>query len=300
MSRINEALKRAGGAAARRRVSGAAEGLLEVAGDLTLDHYPAETSSQEGFVARITLGQLTGSSQKPGPVVEPQPRTGWSLAGNAMLVVGAEADPLSMEQYRRLGATLHEAQIERSLKVVMVTSATPGDGKTLTAVNLALTLSESYGRRVLLIDGDLRRPAVHSVLGLSNETGLADMLRKGTEVSFQEVSETLSVLTAGSARENTPAGLSSDRMSALLRQAVLSFDWVLLDSPPVAVMSDAQILAQLVQGVLFVIRAGSTPYPLIEKALADLGRDRIIGTVLNGTTEAAIPETSFYESYSGR
>jgi capsular exopolysaccharide synthesis family protein len=300
MSRINEALKRAGGAAARRDTGGTAEALLELAGDLTLNHYPAETSSQEGLVARITRGQLTGSGPKPGPVVELRSRTVLSLASNAMLVVGSDADSLVVEQYRRLGATLHEAQIEKSVKVVMVTSAAPGDGKTLTVVNLALTLSESYGRRVLLIDGDLRRPAVHAMLGLSNEAGLADMLRKGTEVSFQEVSETLSVLTAGSVRENTPAGLSSDRMSALLRKAVLSFDWVLLDSPPVALMSDAQILAQLVQGVLFVIRAGSTPYPLIEKALADLGRDRIIGTVLNGTTEAAIPETSYYETYSGR
>jgi capsular exopolysaccharide synthesis family protein len=300
MSRIDEALKRAAGAAVIRGAGRAAEGMFEVASDVTLDRYPAETSLHERLVARITLGQSAGTGQKRSTVVEPQARKEITVASNTRLVVGSEADALSVEQYRRLGATLHEAQLEKSLKVIMVTSATPGDGKTLTVVNLALTLSESYGRRVLLIDGDLRRPSIHSMLGLPNESGLADVLRKGSEATFLEVSAKLSVLTAGSAHENTPAGLSSDRMNALLRKAALSFDWVLLDSPPVAVISDAQILAQLVQGVIFVIRAGATPYPMIDKALADLGRDRIIGAVLNGTTEAAIPEMSYYESYSGR
>jgi capsular exopolysaccharide synthesis family protein len=274
--------------------------MFDVATDLTLDHYPAETALHERLVARLAFGQSGGTGQKPSTVVEPQLRKEASVAGTARLVVDSEADALSVEQFRRLGAALHEAQLEKSLKTVMVTSATPGDGKTLTVVNLALTLSESYGRRVLLIDGDLRRPSIHSMLGLPNGNGLADVLRTGSDATFLEVSEKLSILTAGSLHENTPAGLSSDRMTSLLRRAVLSFDWVLLDSPPAAVISDAQILAQLVQGVIFVIRAGATPYPMIEKALADLGRERVIGTVLNGTTEAAIPETSFYESYSGR
>ena len=79
-----------------------------------------------------------------------------------------QADPASREQYRRLAATLHHAQAEHGLKVVMVASAVPGEGKTLTATNLALTLSESYQRRVLLIDADLRRPSLHDDVQVPN------------------------------------------------------------------------------------------------------------------------------------
>jgi capsular exopolysaccharide synthesis family protein len=214
------------------------------------------------------------------------------------LVVGANRDSVALEQYRRLAATLHEAQVGKGLKTVVVTSAVPKEGKTLTAANLALTLSESYGRRVLLVDADLRRPQVHQLLGIGHERGLAEVLRGDKfESSMVRVSPLLTVLPAGRPDPNPQAGLSSDRMRQFVDDCALRFDWVILDTPPLALQSDAQLLARLTQAVVFVIRAGSTPFEVVNRAVAELGRECIVGTVLNGVDEAALPERAYYGEY---
>jgi capsular exopolysaccharide synthesis family protein len=214
------------------------------------------------------------------------------------LVTDVARTGVSTEQYRLLAATLHEAQAERGLKTVMVTSAVPQEGKTLTVVNLALTLSEAYGRRVLLIDADLRWPSVHELLDVACESGLSQSLASTRRaLPIVEVTPRLCVLPAGRPETNPLAGLSSERMPAILDEVSAAFDWVLLDSPPVGILPDAQLVARLVQGVVFVIGANSTPFPLVERAIADLGRECIIGTVLNGVEERAIPATSPYGHY---
>jgi protein-tyrosine kinase len=215
----------------------------------------------------------------------------------ARLVTGASS-AVSHEQYRRLAAALHDAQVEQGLKTVMVASALPEEGKTLTAVNLALTLSESYERRVLIIDADLRWPSVHTLLGLANERGLSEaLLRDPFELSLREVSSRLSVMTAGQPGPAPLAALTSERMRTLLDQCGARFDWVLLDTSPVGLLPDAQVLARLTGAVIFVIGAGSTPAAAVERAVADLGPDCIIGTVLNRVDERRIPEAGLYDRY---
>jgi capsular exopolysaccharide synthesis family protein len=185
--------------------------------------------------------------------------------------------------------------MDRGLKTVVVTSAAPREGKTLTVVNLALTLSESYARRVLVIDADLRWPSVHRVLGITAETGLSEALgRLSSQLPLVEVSPLLSVLPAGHPKPNPLACLSSDRMQAVVNECASRFDWVLVDTPPVGVLADAQLLARRVQGVVFVIRAGATPFSVVERAIAELGRESVIGTVLNGVEARNIPAASLY------
>jgi len=214
------------------------------------------------------------------------------------LVAGRGSASVSAEHYRSLAATLHEAQGDRGLKTVVVTSTVRREGKTLTVVNLALTLSESYARRVLVIDADLRGPSVHHVLGVPNETGLSEALvRPRGPLPLIDVSSLLSVLPAGHPEPNPLARLSSGRMQALLDECASRFDWVLVDTPPVGVMADAQLLARQVQAVVFVIGAGAAPFSLVEKAIAELGRECIIGTVLNGVDESRLPATSAYGQY---
>src|SRR5204862_3734359 len=141
-----------------------------------------------------------------------------------------ETNPVSIEQYRRLATTLHSIQAGRPLKTLMVSSAVPNEGKSLTITNLALTLSDAYNRRVLLIDADFRRPCIHELFGLMNVHGLADALRSDdARLKLVEVSSTLSVLPAGQASGNPMAALSSDRMRTVVAQAASQFDWVLLD-----------------------------------------------------------------------
>ena len=197
-----------------------------------------------------------------------------------------------------MAATLHQAQTERGLKTLMVTSAVPNEGKTLTATNLALTLSESYGLKVLLIDADLRRPSVHQIFRLPNSAGLSDGLRveKGP-LPLIEVSPGLTILPAGRPDADPMAGLTSERMKAVLAEAASRFDWVIIDTPPVGLLPDAQLLARLADGVLVVIGAGRTPYTMVQRVINELGPERIIGTVLNRVEETSVPANSYLRDY---
>jgi capsular exopolysaccharide synthesis family protein len=216
----------------------------------------------------------------------------------ARLVKASTTSAVSVEQYRRLAATLHEVQVSNGLKTVMLTSSVPNEGKTLTSVNLAVTLSDSYARRVLLIDADLRWPCLHTLLGLGNTSGLSEVLaEEPPELPLVQVSDRLSVLTAGQPGPTPLAGLSSPRMRALLEECGRRFDWVLLDTPPVGVLPDAQLLARLAGAVVLVIGAGSTPAAIVERSVAELGPECIIGTVLNRVDRHAISEAGYIDRY---
>jgi capsular exopolysaccharide synthesis family protein len=203
--------------------------------------------------------------------------------GAEKLVVTSRPEQATVEQYRKLAATLHHAQVERALKVVIVSSAVSGDGKTLTSTNLALTLSESYRRRVLLIDADLRRPSIHEVFQVKNSAGLTECLKAEAEhrLPLVQVSPYLSLLLAGQPDSDPMSGLTSKRMHRLIEEAAATFDWVIIDTPPVVLLPDANILAAMVDGAIFVIGAGKTPHKLITLAIDALGRDKILGVVLN-------------------
>jgi protein-tyrosine kinase len=225
--------------------------------------------------------------EKPAPAIDaPLPDADLPAlltTGNERLITFPKAEQSIVEQYRKLAATLHHAQAERELKVVMVSSAVSGDGKTLTAINLALTLSESYRRRVLLIDADLRRPSVHTVFELKNETGLTDSLTAATERRLPVIHATpnLSLLLAGRPDSDPMSGLTSGRMRRLIAEAAANFDWVIIDTPPLVMLPDANLLAAMVDAAILVIGAGKTPYKLITRAIEAVGRSRILGVVLN-------------------
>lgn len=314
MSRIDEALRRASQGALAGRSSGrAAEGALRRTEDAyALTDYPQEGHSypQEAHKeAKSHPQEIHGpkSSVEPLPVIHTEPAPAlrrehrprpFTFDPTKKLVAGPGCGSLAIEQYRRVAATLHEAQQANGLKTVMVTSSVPREGKTLTVTNLALTLSESYGRRVLLIDADLRRPSVHELLGLPNQIGLSQALRSDqTEPAVVYLTPRLSVLPAGRIEGNPLAALSSNRMRQILDEAAQRYDWVLLDTPPVGLLSDTQVLGRLAQAAIFVIRAGATPLAIIEKAIAAVGRDCIIGTVLNGVEEGSVKVNEYYSDY---
>ena len=236
----------------------------------------------------------------PQPVATAKPKgkaAGVQGKDDGKLVTGSSTSPVLVEQYRRLAAVLDQAHAEKQIKTIAITSSLPREGKTLTAANLALTLSESYGRRVLLIDADLRRPSLHTALGVANGRGLGEVLRSPQrDCAFVQVTELLSLLPGGRADRNPLSALSSERMKELLEAAEAEYDWVILDTPPVGVLSDAQIVGRLAGGVLFVIAAGQTPLNVVERAIAEIGPECILGTVLNRVDEGQIPE-SVYNDY---
>jgi protein-tyrosine kinase len=235
----------------------------------------------------------------PRPAVAPQFAATLRVTPDveARLVNGGSG-AVPLEQYRRLAATLHDVQQQQGLKTLMLTSALPGEGKTLTTVNLALTLSGSYDRRVLVIDADLRVPSVHKVLGVANVSGLSEALQSDRfELPIQQVSPRLSVLTAGRPDVTPLAGLTSPRMASLIERCSNEFDWVIIDTPPVGLLPDAQPLARLTRAVVFVIGAGVTPAAAVTRAVAELGNDCIIGTVLNRVNGRQIPQAGYYSRY---
>ncbi|MCC7009141.1 MAG: polysaccharide biosynthesis tyrosine autokinase [Acidobacteria bacterium] len=215
------------------------------------------------------------------------------------LVADRTMPPTSREQYRRLAATLHHAQVDHGLKVVMIASAVAGEGKTLTATNLALTFSESYRRSVLLIDADLRRPSLHTVFNIEPAPGLSDGLNAIENVGFtpHQISERLTVLPAGRPSSDPMAGLTSGRMRRLIAEAREHFDWVIIDTPPVGLMTDANLLAAMADGAILVVKAGSTSYQLAQRAVEAIGRDRLLGTVLNRADMESFGSHGYYYHY---
>lgn len=302
MSRVDEALRKAA------EPSGSAVRGLHRAGDSTplavdewtLDHYPRESVSTVPVVHLPVPARAQEAPASPRVALHPRVAAAAEHADARPVskLVGLETGSVAAEQYRRLAATLHEAQIARGIKTILVTSAAPQEGKTFTVANLAATLAESYGRNVLAIDADLHRPSLHEQFHIPNGAGLSEMLTTDRQdVPFVRVSPLLNVLPGGTPGPTPLAGLVSDRMRALLQECASQFDWVLLDAPPVGLLSDAQLLAGLTDAVVFVIAAGTTPFDIVERAVDDLGRDSIIGTVLNRVDERAIPVAGYYDRY---
>ena len=322
MSRVDEALNRARGNV--RVISGphsrtdltAFTREREDTPDAGIGAYPVE---QQGRPERTKTGPretaaiapaIRPAASVPSPArtpIEPQvehglfaqPACRFNEAVKGKVVIGRDTSPVSIEQYRRLAATLHGLHVSSGLRTIMISSALPRDGKTLTTTNLALTLSESYGRRVLLIDADLRKPSIHEVFGLDNTMGLADGLQTGAlgSLPVTEVSPTLTVLTAGAPDHRPMAGLTSERMATILKEAVARFDWVLIDTPPIGLISDAQLLAGLVDGVLLVVGAGSTDHAAVTRTVQALGRERILGVVLNRVQQQELSTGGYYNDY---
>ena len=311
MSRIDEALKRRSGGGVAPAKAGPS-GPVPADVHSILEHYPREAGVPEELplpeprvesheplpVQEVVAPRTSRATAPAGPVHETAPAGPVQMKPDLKLVISKGAPPISVEQYRRLAGAGHGLQVDRGLKTLMVTSSVPNEGKTLTVTNLALTLAESYKRRVLLIDADLRRPTIHDLFRIPNTTGLAEVLRsERPDVPLLRLSTNLSLLPAGRPDANPMAALTSDRMRALLEQFNQDFDWVLLDAAPVGFMPDAQLLANVTGAVLFVIAAGSTPYPLVQRAIAELGPDCVVGTVLNRVEGRNIPATAYYDSY---
>jgi capsular exopolysaccharide synthesis family protein len=295
MSRIEEALRRASADESAPAPPVPHDVLFRVpAGDdATPDcEYQSECAEPERSAPRSAPPAMLRDDAIPAIVADRTPVSD-------KVILSHDAEPVAIEQYRRVAATLHHVQLDRGLKTVMVASAIAGEGKTLTAVNVALTLSESFKRRVLLIDADLRRPSVHQVLKITNGVGLSDALgaNEDEKLSLIEWSPYLSVLPAGRPNSDPMSGLASDRMKRIIEEGSERFDWIIIDTPPIGLMPDAKLLVEMINGVIFVVAAGLTPFREVERAVANIDREKILGVVLNRVIEKR-SAYQYYNSYS--
>jgi capsular exopolysaccharide synthesis family protein len=222
------------------------------------------------------------------PAVRPRIETPGAAAAagdlDQLLVAALAPTSLAAEQYRSLRTRLKRAENGRVLRAIAVTSPAKGDGKSVTAANLALTMAQEFQHRVLLLDADLRRPTVHQLFGLGDGPGLADVLMNGAELEQALVSlpdHHLAVLPAGIPPSHPAELLGSAAMRRLLDTLRTRFDRILIDVPPVAPLADLHVLVPMVDGLLMIVRAGITPKPAIERALAGLDPSKVLGLVLN-------------------
>lgn len=289
MSRIDEAIRRAKGAGALQQ---------ETEPDLPESFQPAWSVAEQSDVPAFPpTSMLTEPVAGTAGALDHAQGAGLSISSEwrERLATGPSADPTLVEQFRRLAGTLHHARQSHGLRSVMVTSAGPNDGKTLTSINLALVLAESYRYRVLLVDADLRRPSITNVVEMTDGSGLSEALRSATpqKLALAQLAPRLTLLPAGRPTMNSIEALVSPRMQQILDEALTKFDWVILDAPPVGPTADARLLSQLAGGTLFVVRAGKSQYPDVVHAIDVVGRDQILGIVLNDV-EAAQTEGYYY------
>jgi capsular exopolysaccharide synthesis family protein len=292
MSRIHEALKRAEQERATRG------GHSISSGDSSSFLQEMALPSTAAFASAVDAGS---SFVEADAVLARCPKLDWKPDTSVMLFMNGTDGARGTEEYRTLRSRLYHLREKTALKKVLVTSALPKEGKSFTAANLAQVLVRQHGRRVLLIDADLRRPRLHMMLGTTAGPGLSEyLLGDADEFSIMQRGqvENLFFIAGGAAIENPAELIGNGRVKTLLDRVEPLFDWVVVDSPPAVPVSDASVLAKACDGVLLVVRSNSTPADVARKARQEFPEESLVGIVLNGTSDEAVPYARYYyETY---
>jgi capsular exopolysaccharide synthesis family protein len=208
------------------------------------------------------------------------------------------------EQFRSLRTRVLQAGEQQQMHTLVITSVGVGEGKTLTALNLAWLLAQTEGIRALLIDSDLRRPCATNYLGIDLPVGLSEVL--GGDVSLEQAIVKLEpaglyLLPGGRSRDDVAELLSGPTYARVLKEARRMFDYVIIDAPPLGIFTDANVLIDRADGAMLVVRAGKTRYSLVERLLEQLPRERMLGVVLNRVDQEMDANAYYYQhSYYDR
>jgi len=218
-----------------------------------------------------------------------------------MLFFNGEDNARGTEEFRTLRSRLYHTREKMSLKKILVTSALPKEGKSFTAANLAQVLVRQHGRRVLLVDADLRGPRLHTMLGTTSSPGLSEYLQGGQdEFSIMQRGplENLFFIPSGQQISDPAELVANGRLKALMERVEALFDWIVVDSPPALPVSDAGILAKACDGVLIVVRSNATPADMARRARLEFPDQALVGVVLNGIDRESTPYSRYYyEAY---
>lgn len=258
-----------------------------------------DKAERDGSVRRVrTIPEMGGASAlafdtTPAPATEPVPFAVPS-ASSIRAARGTQFDPILMallspgapvaEQYRALRTRMAQSDRGSAVDVVLVTSPGRGEGKSLTAANLALTTGQDFQTRICLIDADLRTPRLHKLFGVADTPGLADVLSGGATLAEALIAfenPRIVLLPAGQPPSHPAELLGTTAMRRTVEALRTQFDRVIIDAAAVTPLADIGILAPLVDGVLLVVRAGVTTKPAIQEAVAAIPGDRFLGAVLN-------------------
>ena len=301
MSRIHEALKKA----EQERAAGQPTAPPAVAAE------PDVVPSPEAARPRVSDASLMSSlmpnfagSVSVDTLLARCPQMEWSPDSGTMLFMNGDDSKRGTEEFRTLRSRLYHLREKMSLKKLLITSALPKEGKSFTSSNLAQVLVRQHGRRVLLIDADLRGPRLHLMLGTTAGPGLSDYLQgKNDEFSIMQRGpmENLFFIPSGTGIEDPAELVGNGKLKIFLQRVEPLFDWIIVDSPPAIPVSDASVLAKACDGVLMVVRSNSTPCDAARKAREEFPDKSLIGVVLNGTSDDATSYARYYyEAYEKR
>jgi protein-tyrosine kinase len=221
---------------------------------------------------------------------------------SAYLVSLLEPKSPAAEQFKRLRTLIMRRMKSDMGNSILVTSAVQGEGKTTTALNLAISIAQGMNETALVIDTDLRKPGVHTHLGIGAKRGLVDYLRGECdlpELLVRTEIPKLSILPSGEPPENPSELLASDRMSRLVREVKSRYDnrFIIFDSSPINIFADTAILAPQTEGVLLVVKDGATPRDYVKRAISQLDGAKLIGLVLNQFSAPESLKDTYYYYY---
>lgn len=188
------------------------------------------------------------------------------------------------EEYRSLRTHIIHKSQRQKLQAIVIASVNASEGKSVTALNLSWLLAQTDGIKALIIDADLRMPSLTDYLGIETDRGLSDMLvgnARLTDSIIKLKPSGLHILPGGEARSDVAELLSGPRFRQILEEAREMFDFVIIDAPPLGIFTDANVLINHADGAMLVVRANKTRYSLVDRALENVPRDRMLGVVLN-------------------
>ena len=316
MSHIFDALQRSekerfGAQSSTKAAAATATELLERAEHRALSQWEAEASSVDLPEAEHIEAEFNGLPTLIPPVDEAdgvrsaryanifaQFQTIEALpSAKSRLVSLTDKDSPAAEAFRLLAVRLRNFRKGKTLKKVLITSTTPEEGKSFSAANLAFTLASSSQERTLLIGGDLRRPTLSKVFGVTMNSGICEYLRGDCTLTscIRRLENTgLWLLPAGSAHGDPLEAIQSERFTPLLEQLTEWFDWIIIDSPPVLPLADTTILARLADGILLVARRGITEKRKLQRGLEAFEANKLIGALLNSSNSSNEKDYYYY------
>jgi capsular exopolysaccharide synthesis family protein len=219
-------------------------------------------------------------------------------AVTSRLVSLTEKESLGAEKFRFLGVRLRQLQQEQQLKKLLITSTLSEEGKTTVTANLAATLARRKQQKVLLLEGDLRRPTQAQLFGGTRPAGLSEWLQSGTRTVgniYHLDGPGFWLMPAGHPPDNPLELMQSGKLAALLDQLVTCFDWVVIDSPPILPLADTSVWSRFADGILLVVRAGRTEREALQRGVGAIDRSRLLGLVVNNYT--GHDESDYYSRY---
>jgi len=231
------------------------------------------------------------------------PQLQWTPEKKTMLFFNGDDNARGTEEFRTLRSRLYHTREKMPLKKILVTSALPKEGKSFTAANLAQVLVRQHGRRVLLVDADLRGPRLHTMLGTTSAPGLSDYLQAASDefaIMQRGPMENLFFIPSGQKIAEPAELVANGRLRVLLQRVEALFDWIIVDSPPAVPVSDASVLAKACDGVLIVVRSNATPVDMARRARLEFPDQALVGVVLNGIDREAAPYSRYYYEAYGK